>query len=225
MSRRTVPLTLDNLDGLPSGCRRCLFWELDPVRRQRLDDDESVEQKQAWLSEVLRDWGSCGRVALVDDEPVGHVVWAPTRYVPGASNFPTAPVSPDAVLLTTAYVDPEWRGHGIGRLLIQGLAKDLIKRGDVQAVEAFASTRSGPFGHCVVPQGFLASVGFKTHRTHPVHPRMRMEIRSMLTWKDEVELAIERVLGVVRPKSPAPKAAPGGLPPARSGLGRSGLGR
>ena len=30
-------------------------------------------------------------------------------------------------------------------------------------------------------------------------PRMRMELRSTLTWKDEVEAALERLLGVVRP--------------------------
>lgn len=229
MSRRTVPLTLDHLEALPSACQHCLFWELDPVRRQRLEHEERAEQKQAWLSEVLRDWGSCGRVAMVDDEAVGHVIWAPARYVPGADTFPTSPVSPDALLMTTAYVDPRWRRHGIGRLLVQGLAKDVIKRGDVQAVEAFAATRAtpigqlGPMAHCVVPQEFLARVGFKTHRAHATCPRMRMEIRSIITWKDEVELAVERLLGVVRPKSQAPKAAPGGLPPARGGLGRDRL--
>ncbi|KRF20553.1 GCN5 family acetyltransferase [Nocardioides sp. Soil797] len=223
MSRRTVPLTLDNLETLPLPCRHCLFWELDPVRRQRLDHDESGQQKEAWLSEVLREWGSCGRVAMVDNEAVGHVIWAPARYLPGANNFPTSPVSPDALLLATAYVDPRWRRRGIGRLLIQGLAKDLIRRDEVHAVEAFADTRRRSIGHCVVPQGFLAAVGFKTHRAHPIHPRMRMEIRSILTWKDEVELAVERILGVVRPKSPAPEAAPGGLPPARGGLGRDRL--
>lgn len=224
MSRKTVPLTLDNLSSLPDGCRSCLFWELDPVRRRRLDDDERPRQKEAWVSEVLRDWGACGRVAMVDDEAVGHMIWAPARYVPGADGFPTAPISPDAVLLTTAYVDPARRRHGIGRLLVQGMAKDLIKRGDVRAVEAFAQSL-GRGGHCVVPQAFLAGVGFKTHRSHPLHPRMRMELRSVLTWKDEVEQAVERLLGVVRPKSPAPKTAPGGLPPARGGLGRTRLRR
>ena len=42
------------------------------------------------------------RVLLVDDEPVGYLVYAPAAYVPGAAAFPTAPVSPDAVLMTTA---------------------------------------------------------------------------------------------------------------------------
>ena len=35
--------------------------------------DDPAAEKEAWVSEVLREWGSCGRVALVDDEPVGYV--------------------------------------------------------------------------------------------------------------------------------------------------------
>ena len=212
MTRRTVPLTLDNLDALPQPCRRCLFWELDAVRRNRLDRDESLHQKQDWVSEVLREWGSCGRVAMVDDCPVGYVIYAPTAYVPGVSAFPTAPVSTDAIVLSTAYVDSGWTGHGIGRLLIQGLAKDLITRGEIRAVEAFGETRDRPMGHCVVPAGFLTSVGFMTHRPHPTNPRLRMELRSVLTWKDEVEQVVERLLGAVRP---SPEASPGGLPSVR----------
>ena len=71
MSRKIVRLTLDHLDELPAPCRSCLFWELDPVRRERVEDP--CAEKDAWVSEVLREWGSCGRVALVDDVPVGYL--------------------------------------------------------------------------------------------------------------------------------------------------------
>ena len=211
MSRRTIPLTVDRLAMLPERCSTCLFWELDPVRRGRLADhpDEASAEKEAWVSSVLRDWGSCGRVAVVDDQPVGHVIWAPPAYVPGADLFPTAPVSSDAVVMTTLYVDPAHTRGGIGRLLIQGMARDLIKRGGIRAVECFADAR-GRTGHCVVPQGFCEHVGFKTQRAHPSTPRMRMELRSALTWRDEVEQALERLLGAVRPVV-QPKASP---PPA-----------
>ena len=50
---------------------------------------------------VLRDWGSCGQLALVDDEAVGYVIYAPSVYVPGSANLPTAPVSVDALQMTT----------------------------------------------------------------------------------------------------------------------------
>jgi len=199
VSRKIARLTLDHLDALEAPCRSCLFWELDPVRRARLDDAPACSaEKDAWLSHLLREWGSCGRVVLVDERPVGYVVYAPVAFVPGAAGFPTAPVSPDAVLLTTVYVDPVHAGGGLGRMLVQGMARDLIERGGIRAVEAFGETRTGR--RCVVSSAFLGSVGFKTHRPHPTTPRMRMELRSALTWKDEVEAAVERLVGVVRPR-------------------------
>ena len=206
MSRKVVRLTLDHLEALQAPCRSCVFWELDPVRRQRAED--AAAEKDAWVSEVLREWGSCGRVVLVDDVPVGYLIYAPEPYVPGAGGFPTAPVSPDAVLMTAAYVAPEHRGGGLGRMLVQGMARDLVSRGGFGAVEAFGDAR-GRSGHCVVPADFLGSVGFKTHRPHPVHPRMRMELRTTVTWRDEVEAALERLVHAVRP---APKTARGPAP-------------
>ena len=208
MSRKVVRLTLDHLAQLDGPCTSCLFWQLDPVSRGRVSEADAVTEKEAWLSRVLREWGSCGRVVVVDDRPVGYVIYAPEVFVPGAAAFPTAPVSPDAVLLTTLYVDPAQSGGGLGRMLVQGMARDLIRRGGIKAVEAFGDARPerlGPWapghGRCVVPADFLGSVGFKTQRPHPTTPRMRMELRTALTWKDEVEAALERLAGVVRPAS------------------------
>jgi GNAT superfamily N-acetyltransferase len=111
------------------------------------------------------------------------------------------------VLLTNVYVEPAHAGGGLGRMLIQGMARDLIERGGIKAVEAFGDTRGTR--SCVVPVDFLGSVGFKTQRAHGTTPRMRMELRSTLTWKDELEGAMERLLGVVRPvKKPAPAPTP-----------------
>lgn len=205
MTRRIVGLTPDRLHHLGDAgvpCRSCVRWELDPVRRGRITSAaEAASEKDAWLSLVLREWGSCGRVAVVDEVPVGYLVYAPPAFVPGADGHPTAPVSPDAVLMTTAYVAPEHAGGGLGRMLVQSMARDLVTRGGIRAVEAFGDTRDR--GSCVVGAGFLAHVGFRTHRPHPTTPRMRMDLRSALTWKDEVEAALERLVGVVRP-SPAP---------------------
>ena len=99
MSRKVVRMTLDHLAELDAPCRSCVFWELDPVRRGRVD--EPAAEKEAWMSEVLRDWGSCGRVMMLDDEPVGYALYAPPAYLPGAGAFPTAPVSPHAARPST----------------------------------------------------------------------------------------------------------------------------
>jgi predicted N-acetyltransferase YhbS len=210
MSRTAVRLTLDHLDALPAPCRSCLFWECDAVRRDRVE--EPVLEKQAWVSEVLREWGSCGRVALVDDQLVGYVLYAPGGFVPGAAGFPTAPVSPDAVLMTAAWVAPQARGGGVGRMLVRAMARDLVER-DLRAVEAFGDRRLRP-ASCSVPADFLSRVGFRTQRDHPVTPRMRMDLRAAVSWKSEVEAALERLVGAVRP-APKPRRAPEAAP--RSG--------
>ncbi len=196
VARKIERLTLDHLPDLPGACSHCVFWELDPVRRAAVGGHEA-EEKAAWVSTVLREWGSCGRVALVDGEVVGYLIWAPPVHVPGAHGFATAPVSTDAVLLTTVHVAAEHRGGGLGRMLVQGMAKDLIKRGGVRAVEAFGDS-TGRTGHCVVPTDFLLAVGFSTHRAHPLHPRMRMDLRTTLSLREELEKGLERLLAPVK---------------------------
>ena len=211
MARRLARLTLDNLHDVPVVCQACVFWELDAVRRQRaVAAGEAREEKEDWVSRVLLEWGSCGRVAYVDGDPAGYVLYAPPTYLPGAETFPTAPVSEDAVLLATAMVYPEYAGSGLGRQLMQTVVKDLVKRGGIRALEAFGDTHApakgaegAGYGGCVLPADYLLRVGFKTHRPHPRYPRMRLELKSTVTWRDEVESALERLLGVVRPAHPA----------------------
>jgi GNAT superfamily N-acetyltransferase len=205
MARRLARLTLDNLGDLPVGCQSCAFWELDAVRRQRAVDAGQVAcEKEAWISRTLLEWGSCGQVAYVDGAAAGYVLFAPPTYFPGVDAFPTAPVSEDAVLLATAMVHPQHAGTGLGRVLMQTVVKDLVKRGGIRALEAIGDTRAPgrgaeTYGGCVLPADYLLRVGFKTHRPHPRYPRMRLELRSVLTWRDEVEGALEKLLGAVRP--------------------------
>ncbi|WP_256103648.1 GNAT family N-acetyltransferase [Streptomyces sp. ODS05-4] len=197
MGRRLVPLTLDNLPDLPQRCRTCVFWELDPVSGEAAVKGGTADQeKEAWISAVLLDWGSCGRVVYVDDVPAGFVLYAPPAYVPRATAFPTSPVSPDAVQLITALIVPGHQGQGLGRVLVQTVAKDLLRRG-FRAIEAFGDARWKEPA-CLLPAEHLLSVGFKTVRPHPVYPRLRLELRSTLSWKEDVELALDRLLGGVK---------------------------
>lgn len=206
MTRRLAALTLDTIGDLPTKCRSCVFWELDPVSAERAaaEGDPGFE-KEAWLSAALLEWGSCGRVAYVDEVPAGYVVYAPPAFVPRSVAFATSPVSADAVLLTTGQVLPQFRGGGLGRMLVQGAAKDLTRRG-VRAIEAFglaadkvpASDRYTLPSGCIVPADFLISVGFKTVRPHHRHPRLRLDLKTALSWREDVEQALERILGTVR---------------------------
>ncbi|MCA1823787.1 MAG: GNAT family N-acetyltransferase, partial [Frankia sp.] len=122
MARRLANITLDNLDDLPRRCRRCVFWELDPVARTRAEEAGDTDfEKEAWVSATLLEWGSCGKVVYVDGVAAGFAMFAPPAYVPRSVAFPTSPVSADAVLLMTAHVLPEFGGMGLGRMLVQGL--------------------------------------------------------------------------------------------------------
>ena len=137
--------------------------------------------------------GSCGKVVYVDGVPAGWVLFAPPSLVPRSVAFPTSPVSADAVLLMTAHVAAEFRDQGIGRVLVQSVAKDLVRRG-MRAVEAYGDA-DGELGHCVLPAAHLLAVGFKTVRPHPRWPRLRMELKTAASWREDVEVAIDRLLG------------------------------
>jgi len=199
VTRRLVNITLDNLDELPRRCRRCVFWELDPVAAERAaDGGDTALEKEAWVSATLLEWGSCGKLVSVDSLPAGYVLYAPPLYVPRAVAFPTSPVSADAALLMTAHVLPEFSGGGLGRMLLQGAAKDLVRRG-IKAVEAFGDAQwERP--SCVVPADYLLAVGFKTVRPHHRYPRLRLELKNALSWREDVEVALERLLGSMAPE-------------------------
>jgi GNAT superfamily N-acetyltransferase len=195
VTRRVVPLTRDTLGTLPPRCRTCVFWELTPVAGDRArTSGDPAREKEAWLSATLLDWGSCGRMVVMDGVTAAYAIFAPPVHVPRSASFATSPVAGDAVLLTTLYVLPAYRGTGLGRLLVQTVAKDLLQR-DVHAIEAFGELR--PSEGCLIPADFLLPVGFKTVRPHARHPRLRLDLRSTVTWREDVEGAIERLLGAI----------------------------
>jgi hypothetical protein len=231
VSARITPLRLEAFEQLPKHARRCVFWEVDPgcTREDRLADPEF--EKEAWLSMVMLEWGSCGQIAvperrgredelsggekeLTEAPCIGYALYAPSGAVPRAACFPTGPVSPDAVLLTTMGVEP---GHeALPRQLIAQVVADLVRRG-VRALEAFGRTnesaelvdaRMAPpdvrsvveglgdcsFDQCMIESDFLQDVGFVVVTPHRYFPRLRLELNQGLGWKAEVEAALERLL-------------------------------
>ena len=97
--------------------------------RDASDDDHLSDpefEKEAWLSMVMLEWGSCGQIASAPaggrraadddgDEPcLGYAFYAPPGAVPRARLFPTGPVSADAVLLTSLGVESAGRAGRAG---------------------------------------------------------------------------------------------------------------
>lgn len=243
MAVRIAPLRLEEFEQLPKHARRCVFWEVDPATLGRDDHLSDPEfEKEAWLSMVMLEWGCCGQVATptipargAEDPPcLGYVLYAPPRAVPRASRFPTAPVSADAVLLTSMGVDPAPMADGLPQELIAGAVDELVRRG-VRALEAFGRTpavgelldpRSVPpdvrpvlealgdctVEHCIIDADFLTGVGFTVVAPHRYFPRLRLELDKGLGWKAEVEAALERLLEPQPVGAGAPAAAPTALP-------------
>ncbi|HTZ12498.1 MAG TPA: acetyltransferase [Mycobacterium sp.] len=233
MSARITPLRLEAFDQLPKHARRCTFWEVDPATLG--DDDHLADpefEKEAWLSMVMLEWGSCGQVAMTapsdsaEGEPtcLGYAFYAPPRAVPRAHRFPTAPVSADAVLLTTVRVEPGPAADELPYSLVARVVDELVRRG-VRALEAFGRTENvgellNPESvdpdlrpalealgdcsveHCVISADFLRDVGFVVVAPHRYFPRLRLELDKGLGWKAEVEAALERLLEAASMRQP-----------------------
>ncbi|MEV6770871.1 GNAT family N-acetyltransferase [Nocardia sp. NPDC051030] len=144
MSTSVTALTLGGLDKLPAHARRCVFWEIDPaVAADSREYSDPVFEKEAWLSTVLLEWGSCGQVAAIDDNIAGCALYSPPSAVPRAGLFPTSPVSPDAVLLTTLRAEFPYQDTDVAHQLVQAVVSDLIRRG-VRAIESFGLRQDPP---------------------------------------------------------------------------------
>ncbi|WP_018177309.1 hypothetical protein [Jongsikchunia kroppenstedtii] len=228
MSFSISALTLDQFDNLPRHVRRCVFWEVDPENLGQLAggshgpgsaaDFISEFDKEAWVSMVLLEWGTCAQVATLrtDDsvpgvipgglQTIGTAFYAPPGLVPRARHFPTSPVSPDAVLLTSVRANPGM--PGVAESLLQAAIEDLTRRG-VRAVEAFGIVRSSDDAgtvaaellrpveacvSCMIDEHFLTDAGFTVVAPHPRFPRLRLELDQGLGWKAEVEEALARLL-------------------------------
>ena len=149
MPARLTPLRLESFEQLPKHARRCVYWEVDPATLQGEDHLADPEfEKEAWLSMVMLEWGSCGQLAVEcpadgpvsdDAQCLGYAFYAPPRAVPRAGLFPTGPVSADAVLLTSLGVDAGADADGLTRQLMASVVADLVRRG-VRALEAFGRT-------------------------------------------------------------------------------------
>lgn len=141
MSVSIVRLELGSFESLPQHTRRCVFWEVEPATDGA--PYESEFDKEAWISGLLLEWGACGQVAIesTTNAVVGTAFYAPPGRVPRSQYFPTSPVSPDAVLLTSLRTEP---GHEeVAPILLDAVVGDLIRRG-VRAVESFGLVRGGP---------------------------------------------------------------------------------
>ncbi len=238
MSVSVVPLELEMFQQLPAHTRRCVFWEmlhgeadgaLDPSTAVSRETLESEFDKEAWISGVLLEWGTCGQLAIesTTSKVVGTALYAPPGRVPRARRFPTAPVGADAVLLTAARVEPGF--EDALPLLVDAVVSDVVRRG-VRAIEAFgfsgareplerdlvglmlgSGMSSDTCQLCLMHTQVLLDAGFEIVAPDLYLPRLRLELDEGLGWKSAVERALEKLVYEAAMDLSAPEGARSGV--------------
>lgn len=205
MARRLRALSLGDLDRLPGNCCGCGFWESAGERPRTCGAVHDSELQQAWYRRVSDEWGECGRVAYEDDEILGFVKYAPSGYFPQAATFRSAPSDPSVVLISCLHIVEDARHRGLGSVMLRSALKDLVQRGE-RKVEAFAAARipevleESP----VLSLDFLLRHGFQIVHPDPDFPLLRLDLRSLVMWSENLETVLDSLRFPLR----APRRAP-----------------
>ncbi|WP_330475441.1 N-acetyltransferase [Terrabacter sp. C0L_2] len=207
--RELRPLTPDRVADLVGTCAPCTFWQTVP-RNGHADPRTPVELLADWVETVTADWGPPGRIAYVDGLPAGHVLVAPARHVPRLAAFPTSPADPSTLMLVTAMTSPGHADRGLRKALVQAAAKDALHHRS-RCLEAVAARPLAVSRHtCVLDVAFLEKVGFHVERDHPAYPRLRIDLRTVVTLRDEAAAALARALAWMPGARPVPETHPNG---------------
>jgi len=205
MTRRLRPLSIDDLGRLPSGCGGCTLWESAGERERRCGAVCDPELQRAWFRRVTDEWGECGRVAYEDDELLGFVKYAPSRYFPQADTFNARPEDGAVPLLACLHISADARHHGLGTVLLRAALRDLVGRGE-RRVESFAFTEptAAIDDMPMLGMAFLLRNGFTVSRPDLFYPLMRLDLKSLVIWQDNLEAVLESLRFPLR----VPKQAP-----------------
>lgn len=198
MFSRVSPLSPETISRIHPQAGRSIFWELDPETAAVVQSSgDPTFEKEAWLTTTLLEYGSCGfsLERSTHERAVATVLYCSREHAPGAVQLPTAPVSEDAEVLTSLFIDPGFAGIGLESLLLDAAIMSLVER-EVPAVEAFGwrtdffaradvdELLEGPIGTVLrsateiglMTVSVLESAGFQVVADHPVLPRLRLEL-------------------------------------------------
>ena len=205
MTRKLRPLTLGDLDRVPASCRGCAFWEAAGERERTCGSVNDPELLRAWYRHVTDEWGECGRVAYEDDELLGFVKYAPSGYFPQASTFPSAPQDPTVPLIACLHIAPEARHHGLGSVMLRAALRDLVSRGE-RRVEVFAAAQKPAIldESPVLGIEFLLRNGFTVSQPDPHYPLLKLDLRALVTWTENLESVLESLRLPLRSPNRAP---------------------
>ncbi len=207
MTRRLRALTLADMDRLPAACSGCAFWESAGERPRTCAAVCDSDLQEAWYRRVSDEWGECGRVAYEDDEILGFVKYAPSGFFPQAATFAAAPEDPSVPLISCLHITPDARHHGLGSVMLRAALKDLVGRGE-RRVEALASTAKPMMidESPLMSVDFLLRNGFTISRPDPDYPLLKLDLRSLAMWSENLEAVLESLRFPLRSPKRAPAA-------------------
>jgi hypothetical protein len=207
MPARVAGLTGATLETAPAVCHECVWWQ---------SRSGSMVEKGRWRERAETDWGTWGTLYVDEDgHLLGSMQYGPAMLFPRAAELPGGPPSPDAVLVTCAYLaDPStpWVMQSLFLAAI-GEARD---RG-ARALETFAYTyREGEslyerflVHRTVFPRDFLADLGFRTVRAAGRIELVRLDFGGLQPVEEGRRATVMRGLrAIFAPAKPVPAPRP-----------------
>ena len=203
MSTRLAGLTGATLRSAPSVCQDCVWWQ---SRRGRSTD------KDRWMERAEDDWGAWGTIYEDDNGRIlGSMQYGPSELFPRAAELPAGPPSPDAVLVTCAYlVDPgtPWVMQSLFLAAI-GEARDKGAR----ALETFgyrypegeSSYERFLVHRTVFPRDFLSDFGFLTVRAEGRVELCRLELGGLQPVAEGKRAKVMRLVKEAFTPAPVPQ--------------------
>ena len=197
-------LTGITLHQAPDVCHGCVWWQSRPGRRV---------DKRKWIEKAETEWGPWGTVYFDSDgKLLGSMQYGPSELFPRAAGLPAGPPSPDAVLVTCAYLVDESSPWVMQSLFLAAIG-DARDKG-AKALETFAYRYAEGASQyerfqvhkTIFPADFPSDFGFYTLRSVGRVELARLEFGGLLP---VVEGKREKVLRVVKEAfTPAPAPVP-----------------
>jgi len=172
-----------NLVDIPKACRDCVYWEFpqefEKVKAEKAEAQKKSmleQKKREWFVQILKEFGTCGKIAYYNGKPVAYAQFAPSVWLPKTSHYESKPVGKleeGVVFLSCLYIaDETLRGKGLGEALLKNIIEDLKRRG-FKAVETFA--RRGDSKNPAGPLEFYIKNGFIIKdNTNPEFPLVQL---------------------------------------------------
>jgi hypothetical protein len=202
MAPKVAGLTGATLETAPSVCHECVWWQSGT---RRVD-------KRRWIQKAEEEWGAWGTVYYdADGRLLGSMQYGPSGLFPRAARLPAGPPSPEAVLVTCAYVVESTTPWVMQSLFLAAIG-DARDRG-AKALEAFAyrypegeSTYERFLVHrTVFPSDFLADFGFRTIRTQGRVELARLELGGLVPVHEGMPARAFRALKEALTPAPVPQ--------------------